>query len=47
MDGGRRHREKGALVLTGLITIVGVLTGYWLALPGRWRQKLARVRREG
>ncbi len=39
--------EKGALVLTGLITIVGVLTGYWLALPDRWRQKLARVRREG
>lgn len=39
--------EKGALVLAGVITIVGVLTGYWLALPGRWRHKLARARSEG
>ena len=31
--------EKGALVLAGVITIVGVLTGYWLALPRRWRRR--------
>ena len=31
--------EKGALILAGVITIVGVLTGYWLALPGRWRRR--------
>jgi Na+-transporting NADH:ubiquinone oxidoreductase subunit F len=29
--------EKGALILAGVISIVGVLTGYWLALPRRWR----------
>lgn len=38
--------EKGALVLAGVITIVGVLTGYWLALPGRWRRRWARTRGE-
>lgn len=39
--------EKGALVLAGLITIAGVLTGYWLALPGRWRRRWSRMGREG
>jgi len=34
--------EKGILVLAGLISIVGVLTGYWLALPGRWRGRWSR-----
>ena len=34
--------EKGALILAGVITIVGVLTGYWLALPGRWRRRWSR-----
>jgi hypothetical protein len=36
--------EKGALVLAGLISIVGVLTGYWLALPVRWRRRWSGAR---
>ena len=34
--------EQGLLVLTGTITIVLVITGYWLGLPARWRRKFAR-----
>ena len=36
--------EKGALILAGVISIVGVLTGYWLALPGRWRRRWSGAR---
>ncbi len=38
--------EKGVLVLASVVTIVGVLTGYWLALPARWRRRWARTRTE-
>jgi len=34
--------EKGALILAGVLMIVGVLTGYWLALPVRWRLRWAK-----
>lgn len=38
--------EKGILILASVICIVGVFTGYWLALPGRWRRRWWRTRKE-
>ena len=34
---GRDLTRVGTLVVTSLIALVSILTGYWLALPKRWR----------
>lgn len=34
---GRDQTRVGTLVITSLIALVSILTGYWLALPRRWR----------
>ncbi len=34
---GHQATQKTALVVMSLIALVSVLTGYWLALPRRWR----------
>jgi hypothetical protein len=34
---GEQATRLGSLWITGLISLVSILTGYWLALPKRWR----------
>jgi len=38
LPGGGTTR-KGSLIITGLIAIVSIVTGYWLAIPRRWLRK--------
>ena len=33
---GGQNTRKGSLILTGIIALASIVTGYWLAIPRRW-----------
>ncbi len=38
---GGQNTRKGSLIMTGLIALLSIISGYWLSLPKRWTRASA------